>query len=971
MDAVLLELPEHGVNDNNDGENLVDPGGHRHQRSIRFMKPQPGHRRSVAPFTSGNRPQTANFRLSAIKTEGHPFSQADSIEPRPPPESPKDITYLNALQEPEDYYTTEDDIASAPSSFRRLRKSKSTISHSRPTYNFNNGSPPHSHFRSHTLRSSMSNDKESCRPSSGILPSLRAPKSMTFLTGNRQQPSTRSTHRENDLAVEMAREMFQESVEQQKRHKRLNSRPSRFFGSRSKHSKSTTDLRHDLQKSSNNTIEPSLPTPTASLGKQRAGFKTKARKVSSNIKNKLRKILHRPKKDEPGTTLALEDAKTPNELEDDDMNIQMGPGEFPHAQCSVVHGPSRVPALHTICVEDQLCSRKGSMDTLKSVRETSDDKSRVTSWTSSGVESTSGNTTEWDKQRPTVVREFGAHASPGSLQQQVGARASNFSSLNVENIPPYLRSIGPGRIVDSERVYSALVKREKEKAVLRRDSQRSLRHTDLAGGRTPTIRLVKSEDDVLVDNLGIGASPQARTPSVGGVAIRRPAVLIGHVKTLVGGGSLTSDPDLSESPHIASFRGSSAYRLALKEKITASMEEVDSAQHDFNYTPCMSNLSLRKRSPSTKSSETDQRHHYASSVYSSAANSPEFPSLPGAAVKEHISGTVRYYPGDSTKVTPNLKTYDLRREVDGASSCGSAASSVEWKMWLSADVSKSEAQRDTHRFPSGVRYSMPKMPKSFGHIREATEIESSSSISTPTTYQPRSFTPKDPEEPPALQPVDVNAVGLAKPNCPRAFKLSVTSTASQISTMAPQYGENAPPLLMEGYGVGTEVCEPLQSPMPPIPHNNPLRSAPSLPTLRTPTQDAAPGFVGATSDEPRTVPNIGPRSTVLMKTMNATMGKLPQQRGYPSVSRRPSLPRLSNVYSTGSPLSKADLKAATAPRTPEALRLYHSLQLETPNDSSPRAIGSPEFMGSGKMVDLFLSSRRRKIVGNEDTEAFV
>jgi hypothetical protein len=276
---------------------------------------------------------------------------------------------------------------------------------------------------------------------------------------------------------------------------------------------------------------------------------------------------------------------------------------------------------------------------------------------------------------------------------------------------------------------------------------------------------------------------------------------------------------------------------------------------------------------------------------------------------------------------------------------------------------------------------MPNMPKSFGHVREVAEIESSSGISTPITYQPTGYISTD--QPSPLQSVEINTVALANAHGPRAFRLSVSSSTSHMPSLALSCGENVAPPLFEDRNAPTEFDEHSLSPAPLIPPKNPLRGAPSLPSLRTPVHNAVTEVVGTTSDGPRTTPKMGPLGTMSRMTQSATTRQLSRrpfaggsishqssQGGIRSLSRRPSLPRPNNIYSTGSPLSKAELNA-TNPRTPNSQGRGYSSRLITPEDSSSSVFGSVQSMGSGRMVDLFLSSRRRKIAGSEDTEAFV
>jgi hypothetical protein len=112
---------------------------------------------------------------------------------------------------------------------------------------------------------------------------------------------------------------------------------------------------------------------------------------------------------------------------------------------------SHIPSLHDIPSNQQLRSRKGSVESIESGEQhVSDDRSRVTSWTNSVTSTVSsmGMLGEWERQRLSVIKENGAHISSSSL-----------GSTGLEGHGAGSQEIWSGAEIDSERVYSALMKR--------------------------------------------------------------------------------------------------------------------------------------------------------------------------------------------------------------------------------------------------------------------------------------------------------------------------------------------------------------------------------------------------------------------------------------------------------------------------------------------------------------------------------
>ncbi|TGO56064.1 hypothetical protein BOTNAR_0231g00100 [Botryotinia narcissicola] len=325
----------------------------------------------------------------------------------------------------DEYYTQENDVASTPSSYRRIRKS-------------NNGSPDRTNcsFTPRTLENNAP---------------LRAPKSMSFLRGGRDYFKSTSSCERNDDAVQMARDRFFVQATQQ----RLREQPSFLF--KSKAQRQEKPFRKSVRSSSGK----SAATYNSAESIREGGLRAKARKVSQGLKSKLRRVFGRSKEEPVAIPNQQVDAiethvrEYGGKLSSDHESFD----DIPRPdEAAFAHVAARVPSLRAIASSQRLRSQSGSIRSLRS--DHSDEKSRVTSWTNS----TANNTVTSQGLRPqpsrdqrlSIINESGTHISKAT-----------FHHPNVKNQHPaypafhrpgHVQPIRPGGI-DSARLCSALMKR--------------------------------------------------------------------------------------------------------------------------------------------------------------------------------------------------------------------------------------------------------------------------------------------------------------------------------------------------------------------------------------------------------------------------------------------------------------------------------------------------------------------------------
>ncbi|KAI9684833.1 MAG: hypothetical protein M1829_000208 [Trizodia sp. TS-e1964] len=364
----------------------------RRRQSVRFIGPT-----AVPPWpfprTEAMRPRKRNSMPSSgelIVPERDPFFEKEN--------TPIGV-HSNGRFEP--HMTNEDDIASRPSSFEKLRKSKSMLG----------------------ARTSMYSSSEESRP-------LKAPKSMSFLRHGLQDRTNRD-------------EYVQQLEQQRLREQASFKRPVKY-------------LRKTVRTSSQIPPQPAIASanqelPPLSKG-NKVNLKGKARKISSSIKSRIKRVFQRPKDEEIPDQHIVASRAHFGDYENPLLNLEHHITPAPESDGEA---PSRVPSkgrgaasLRIVASNPQMVSRHGSINSLRSeANGTSHSTSRVASWTNS----TAANTLTAraaEKKRLSVIQESGGPHVPSSTHR------NDYTAFN--------RPLHMGSAVDSRRVYSALMRKLEE-----------------------------------------------------------------------------------------------------------------------------------------------------------------------------------------------------------------------------------------------------------------------------------------------------------------------------------------------------------------------------------------------------------------------------------------------------------------------------------------------------------------------------
>ncbi|KAK3363440.1 hypothetical protein B0T25DRAFT_527455 [Lasiosphaeria hispida] len=398
---------------------------------------------------------------------------------RPPPPPPIPLPgiaagYIHALAAGDEYYTPEDDIASAPSSYRRLRRSRSMFAseeHQGRKSQDNSSSflggrlqtsrPSPTSYARRMLHSDPRDDKNS-----RMAPPLRAPRSMNFLKTRHVLSGSRTSRDGNPRGspvLEAPSPPEGRSLMTAQSTPQLNSKTSAIFFSRNRRAEPIIRKSLRGRSSTDGSVGAHSTTPGVPLVRE-DGFKTKARKASKSLKTKFKSLFNLSKSEEGRPSIPSQHIDSQRTHVSDSFGSAVSSEAGRDSQSvmgssSIHRVPSRLPSLQALPA-NILQSSRGSLESLRSERERkiSDDRS-LTSWTNSGPSTLTSQQQqewrEWERQRLSIIGENGTHAASPSIRRQ--ALDSRLFQRREDTVDTPTRA--QGYTTDSQRVYSALMKR--------------------------------------------------------------------------------------------------------------------------------------------------------------------------------------------------------------------------------------------------------------------------------------------------------------------------------------------------------------------------------------------------------------------------------------------------------------------------------------------------------------------------------
>ncbi|KAI1190744.1 hypothetical protein F5B17DRAFT_445957 [Nemania serpens] len=964
------------------------------QQSVRFVQARharPAPKDTMAKDASASRtPLGLRHHVAHVETGPRPSSSAASASGMVSATKGAAGDYINTLFTSDEYYTPEDDIASMPSSYRKLRKSRSlfTDGNGVALATPKNSNPSKPSVSANQLPLPSAPYQRPPQGNENVPPQgLKAPKSMSFLRDFRDTvvPAFKSEDTPTPFPFMNG---YVNNTDKPKHN--LRPKSSRFFRTGAPSQDSV--FRKSMRDTSNNTVSMS-----SEIAKD-SSIRCKARRASQGFKHKLKNLFGVGKGDGNNTKLPLQhiDAQRshifslgdlPNETDEELRHVPSGD------LTALSHVPSGVPSLHTVPSYQQPRSRQGSIESLSSEQKASDEKSRVTSWSSSGADTVityhSGHE-ERERKRLSVINENGTHICSSSARFATISEQSNPSTTSL--LQPIQATPGT---VDGQRIYSALMKRvdqsqqaqaskgespSRERSVEynvqldtvpRRKSSLNLRHFGCNASETIRYVMPESESEtespkaqeafcnrdknsLLSTNYLQPTSPtanKARGKSHDHQAsIYRNQGERGALGQNIDNDTLSAQSMETEQPTVQTlssrnsaffgsptrhlFRTKSPFRRALQDRMQSAPKEPPIRSPDFNpWMRSLSNLpNMSLQRSSTYGSDADVKLHYTESIYSTNTEDDLPKRHSDLAVVEDPPQPASTH-GDAT-IFVNTLAYNKRgSSLPPKQRVSSSSSSVEWKMWLSSNVSKLEettSQVDSDNFP----YSLTSTRTS-RHVRENAQIN-------------------DDREHGDTEPLDTP---------PR-----VQGNSDGFMTI--ELGEE-------------EDDQP-----------TPFDAGEGCPAVRQsilPLANRLPASVSASSMvSPVTYPKRADREKELPKVPSLRFGRN-RSNGHVNVTtklvKRQLKPKTSGTALTSRSLSGAD---GDQPRKTNSLtnlrqKMYGITPTKLENvspaamsDDDPYGIEgagilgpSQENVGSKRMVDIFLSSRRRRMASEEEGSVFL
>ncbi|KAI9861094.1 MAG: hypothetical protein M1813_005523 [Trichoglossum hirsutum] len=344
----------------------------------------------------------------------------------------------------DEHYTPEDDIASTPSSYRRLRKAKSMVSPRTHAYACGTTESGYNTGIQNTGSPAGSEDRLALGEAV-----LRAPRSMSFLRGGREYVP-RSTRKNHDVAVQMARRQYLEQLENQ----RLKARQSFVLSSAARRQQKA--FRKTVRTTSQTSYGSAISSSDQQMRPVRGGkFSSKARNLSLTIKETLKRVFHRSSENRDNVPIQQVDATRQHfrEYVSSDADVHEGYVDMPvPLEGTISHVPSRMPSVQFVPSDIQLRPQAGSIRSVRSEGDQNDPFSRTASSNNSTAVNSWATRQAAERKRLSIIRESGGTQWPSSTSINGTSGCNAFRG-------PTRTSDGATSPVDSQRVYSALMKR--------------------------------------------------------------------------------------------------------------------------------------------------------------------------------------------------------------------------------------------------------------------------------------------------------------------------------------------------------------------------------------------------------------------------------------------------------------------------------------------------------------------------------
>ena len=367
---------------------------------------------------------------------------------------PLDSSYQHSVGPSFSEFGGPEQYGAQPSSYRKLHKAKSLlIPNSR-------ASDIHqiAHRSTVSRRSLRSDYRSTGDPRAGLILGFR--RSISFLkeSGGNISRTFKKSHADSDShdeAIQMARDHFLQSLAEGQQEN-LSEKPTSIFSLRNK--RQQKPFRKTVRSTRTTDFGNAISSPAQCVQEKETLVGSESGVFPRSFRHRMNKLFRRSMNNFEGVPTQHLNASRPHfrhyEARDNTTKSnQIDLGEDGHYNadfhlCSAPNGDQQASA-------PEIPSPQGSLRSMRSAESLSNSKSRVTSWTNSIADQTIADRLPVERKRLSVIQEFGGPHQPSS-----SAGMHKDGILAFQN--PLRNQTSSGRVhapVDSQRLYSALVKR--------------------------------------------------------------------------------------------------------------------------------------------------------------------------------------------------------------------------------------------------------------------------------------------------------------------------------------------------------------------------------------------------------------------------------------------------------------------------------------------------------------------------------
>lgn len=640
--------------------------------------------------------------------------------------------YLKSLPKMEEDYSGNR-VSSVPSSYRKLRKARSMFNprNHRPVI-FTNGTPK---------KASQVNRQLLHSP----VPCL--PRSFSYLRGDSDTLTSNADQNAiQDTAIQIARDRYLHQLEYQ----RLKEGPPHL--ALGKHPKPQKAFRKTVRTSSVNSSSSAIGSAgaaTSSGAVSKQGFGHKARGFSLSLKNKLKRVFHRPSDTEVVFPVQQVNASRPHF--GDYMSTFSGVDQQYHSiplpDCEITR---KINSRESVCLDVPVVlaktSHPGSIRSVRSDDDISNGKSRVTSWTNSTAANTMTSDQLIEKKRLSIIQENGGPHQPSSSARRYG----DLGDLLGQHIRSSHKNTPAGNVVDSQRIYSALRRRIDENKRMA-----NLEGSDCgAEAEADTTQIQSSNNErIALRSCTVKNTSTDRLGNSHGMRVSKSTVF--RPSTITTGYRFNREKE--------EFSGQTYQQKLLDMQVGRTPQQMAERNESENqsykrplrelkstFFPSSMHIERSKKSPyrraiNTSSEDKDGVEISVEELCNvESESSPFHPITPNGACARSVGGTESIYSRTSSGNTPKPDTSSLslaksagsrepgsaviittraRKYKQSLSAFGQPSSSLvkpsgDWQKWMASQVDKLEYQGEENK-----RIFEPKFAKENGHKRESAQID--------------------------------------------------------------------------------------------------------------------------------------------------------------------------------------------------------------------------------------------------------